>query len=350
MSPTASLGPDTMFITPLSDASPAFAGDACLVTVVLTALLVAALGGAGCILCAAGRGRRRQRRPRPPPPTTAGDGDQAAEAAAGRGPARRGRSRRRRRRGLPHLILLRLVEEMGISPRILALLRSLYARLQRRFRAAGSVGAAFTATNGIVQGCALSVILLNAIVAVWARAVEAEVLDPTPEAYADDQYATAATPEPVAKVWRLTGTFGALTGGRLNTTKCQSFGTRAQAPLRGADGGAVPDAAGLKSLGVPLSCRQRRRAGVLEARMRAARAAAARVARVPLPLEARAVLCTARVLSRGMYGCTVHEVAPSNILLLRRAVTRAIWGQHHRRRCPEMVMTLLARGHLVDPR
>ena len=54
-------------------------------------------------------------------------------------------------------------------------LRSMYARLQRHFRVAGSCGKPFKATNGVLQGCPVSVICLNALIAVWARAVEAKV-------------------------------------------------------------------------------------------------------------------------------------------------------------------------------
>eukprot|EP00660_Eupelagonema_oceanica_P012128 gene12128-biopygen25850 len=50
-----------------------------------------------------------------------------------------------------------------------------------------------------------------------------------------------------------------------------------------------------------------------------------------------------------MFGSTVHQVAPSNELRLRRAVVRAVWGRAHRKRCPELVLTLAAHGHRVDP-
>ena len=58
--------------------------------------------------------------------------------------------------------------------------------LQRRFRAVGGVGKLFQATNGILQGCPLSVILLNGLASIWSRTVAAET-EARPISNADDQ-------------------------------------------------------------------------------------------------------------------------------------------------------------------
>ena len=60
----------------------------------------------------------------------------------------------------------------------------MYEAMRRRFKVGGGVLEEFMATNGIPKGCPLSVILLNLLVSVWARA--AEEAKATPEAYADD--------------------------------------------------------------------------------------------------------------------------------------------------------------------
>eukprot|EP00973_Karenia_brevis_P093905 12419742-Karenia_brevis.AAC.1 len=63
---------------------------------------------------------------------------------------------------------------MGLHTCVLAPLRDMYAGLKRRFRMNGGVGKDFIASNGILQGCPLSVILLNALMSIWAKAVESE--------------------------------------------------------------------------------------------------------------------------------------------------------------------------------
>jgi len=86
---------------------------------------------------------------------------------------------------IPHTILLRTAEECGLDPRVLRPLRAMYSGLTRRYRYDRAVGEPHRATNGLLQGCPLSPLLLNALIAVWTRAVEteagAEVLS-----YADD--------------------------------------------------------------------------------------------------------------------------------------------------------------------
>eukprot|EP00660_Eupelagonema_oceanica_P019218 gene19218-biopygen30821 len=86
---------------------------------------------------------------------------------------------------------LALVEEVGLDPRVCAPLRTIYMHLERRFRLGTAVGKPFHATNGIIQGCAVSVLLLNALLSVWARAVEDEVPGTSALLYADDQWAAS---------------------------------------------------------------------------------------------------------------------------------------------------------------
>eukprot|EP00660_Eupelagonema_oceanica_P019356 gene19356-biopygen31077 len=76
---------------------------------------------------------------------------------------------------IPQQILMTLMESLGLHQRISAPLRTMYKGLRRRFRVTGAaVGQEFSATNGILQGCPVSVICLNALIAVWAKAVESE--------------------------------------------------------------------------------------------------------------------------------------------------------------------------------
>ena len=76
---------------------------------------------------------------------------------------------------IPHGIVLQLAEEMGLPYTILRPIGAMYRNLRRRFCVGAAVGEAFSSTNGILQGCPLSVVLLNALVSVWAEAVAREV-------------------------------------------------------------------------------------------------------------------------------------------------------------------------------
>ena len=61
--------------------------------------------------------------------------------------------------------------------------RGMYSQITRRFRIGGFIGQVFKDTNGILQGCPLSVTLLNALMAVLSCALEPTL---TAESFVDD--------------------------------------------------------------------------------------------------------------------------------------------------------------------
>ena len=75
---------------------------------------------------------------------------------------------------IPQGILYHIVETQGMDRGVLRALRGMYANTAVRFRVGlpASLGKSFHPTNGIFQGCPLSVILVNAMVSVWARIMD----------------------------------------------------------------------------------------------------------------------------------------------------------------------------------
>eukprot|EP00973_Karenia_brevis_P094607 12423316-Karenia_brevis.AAC.1 len=114
---------------------------------------------------------------------------------------------------------------MGLPEEVLGPIRAMYSVLQRRFRCGLSVGAPFAATNGILQGCPLSVVLLNALISVWLSAVAEEVNKAVPQAYADDTHSTCQTRRAVQLVADVTQDFATSTGQRVNASKSFGFTT-----------------------------------------------------------------------------------------------------------------------------
>ena len=123
-------------------------------------------------------------------------------------------------------IVLRIAALQGMSERLLTPLRALYARMERRFKFGKGIGQAFCSTNGIVQGCPLSVVLLNVLVNVWAEAIGRQVPGVQPACFADDTGATCSAREDLQRALHITGHFAQVTGQRLNPgkSKCWSAG------------------------------------------------------------------------------------------------------------------------------
>ena len=68
---------------------------------------------------------------------------------------------------IPQALVLQITRELGMDDGVLRALAAMYRQLRRAFRLAGALGAWWQATNRILQGCLLSVILINLLTTVW---------------------------------------------------------------------------------------------------------------------------------------------------------------------------------------
>ena len=251
---------------------------------------------------------------------------------------------------LPHGVMLRLASESGASDRLMNPIRSMYSNLRRRFKFCGGVGEVFKATNGILQGCPLSVVLLNLLVSVWARAVSAET-DATPSAYADDTSALGSK-DAVRDVGHVTVAYCALTGQQLNVEKsaCFAVGAEEGSYTLILNGKQVPQVLSDRCLGANLSFTASQVPGEhITKRVRRALDAAHRIAALPLPLTARSRMLAAQPCAAAFYGTEVTQLTAAQQTLLGSAAMEVVWGSSRLRRCREIVLTLFAPGHLVDP-
>lgn len=75
---------------------------------------------------------------------------------------------------IPHGILFN-VQEIGLGSQVLGPIRSMYSSLQRRWKLGKDVvGSTWQTSNGILQGCGVSVVL-DTLVTFWLYAMSAEV-------------------------------------------------------------------------------------------------------------------------------------------------------------------------------
>ena len=63
--------------------------------------------------------------------------------------------------------VLALVSEPGMDPGTCRALAAMYEQLCRAFKVADGLGSWWRATNGILQGCPLSVIVVNVLTMIW---------------------------------------------------------------------------------------------------------------------------------------------------------------------------------------
>eukprot|EP00972_Heterocapsa_arctica_P066989 9886754-Heterocapsa_arctica.AAC.1 len=74
---------------------------------------------------------------------------------------------------IPQRLALDLLSHMGMNPAVVGALGALWSSTTRRLQHGAYVGAPFFACTGIPQGCSLSGLVCNAVLAVWLRAINA---------------------------------------------------------------------------------------------------------------------------------------------------------------------------------
>ena len=73
---------------------------------------------------------------------------------------------------IPQQISFRMAREFGLDPKPQLALEAMCQQLHRAFKINGALGSFFHATSGVLQGCAMSVLMINMLTTVWMRAVD----------------------------------------------------------------------------------------------------------------------------------------------------------------------------------
>ncbi|KAJ9460018.1 hypothetical protein DIPPA_25045 [Diplonema papillatum] len=267
---------------------------------------------------------------------------------------------------VPIEVAFKLAEELGFNEVVLRTLRAAYTNMRRHFRVGATVGEGFVPTNGIMQGCPLSVILINVIISVWMRHV-ADIEAAIPLSYVDDVYAMLKTFADLEEAARRSGMFAGLTGMKVCTQKKSHFFTTASdtpqtLDYAESDGTAVNNGRqeGIQRrvtfdvLGVMLTTEKvppgeviRPSKRIVERNSEAERVLK-RAACLPLPGEAKDLVVSMSAGAKRYYGAAVSGMTKRDSVRLRRLFTEAMWTGPPRR-AQEAVLHILHHGHRLDP-
>ena len=124
---------------------------------------------------------------------------------------------------IPIEIVFAVCRRVGLDEGLWRGSRGMYARIQRRFKIGGYVGEAFKDTKGIVQGCSLSVLLFNFLMAVLTAVLKEKVRN---ESYVEDLTLLSSNRIAIQQAMDLIGDFMNDTGQTVNLKKTKAFGTR----------------------------------------------------------------------------------------------------------------------------
>ena len=260
---------------------------------------------------------------------------------------------------VPIDLTFRLAAELGFDARVLRTLRAAYRTMQRHFRASGTIGEGFLPTNGIMQGCPISVVLINVLVGVWMRMVEHRQ-DTRALSFVDDVYATAPSPEILQDVVDDSAGFSHDTGMAICAEiKSHVFST-SPGPLRimyrARDGEATPlrQRNSFDCLGAMLHARLIREGRTAPQSERIARRKEGaqqnlrRTSALPLPVQWKGQAAAMTAGARLYYDALVTRWDSKDIRRWRGLFVAALWSGPPRR-AQEIVLCVLHQAHRVDP-
>ena len=116
-----------------------------------------------------------------------------------------------------------LLEKSGLPPGIASQLHFLYTNLQRYIRVVDTYGAVIPQTNGIGQGCSLSLIVANLYVATLFNLLTATFPEVDLGAFLDDRNITTTSTERMVQVLEATKQFDNTAGHKTNLSKSYVF-------------------------------------------------------------------------------------------------------------------------------
>jgi hypothetical protein len=131
---------------------------------------------------------------------------------------------------IPTRLILHIFNLRGADSKVTRALTGFYAQHQKFFRLEGHHSHAFKPSNGIVQGCPLSMILLTSLMTAWIEYCQHTVDHATPRSYADDLSLITTAPNPtilkdrISELHNITAEFIRDAGMTLNQNKSFTFG------------------------------------------------------------------------------------------------------------------------------
>ena len=250
---------------------------------------------------------------------------------------------------IPQRLVLSLAKTLGLHLRVLRPLENIYQSLRRRFKYPLGLGREFEVTNGILQGCPISIVLINALVSVLSRAIEAETEHAVhPRSYADDIYLLARACGALQKGVDITEELCRLTGLALNKDKSVAFSSDPQGPPAiNLSGGPVPTSSQVKVLGVPLG----KFGPVTSPRVSSAIQTAARLEAAPLNPYQKLFILQA-MASSTFYGAAYlnDPIGPSKSLEpLRTALSACLIPRTNKSKSTTATLAIIAKAHLCEP-
>ena len=247
---------------------------------------------------------------------------------------------------VPIAITFEICRKMGMAPEILQALRGMYKQIKRRFKIGTYVGEAFVSTNGILQGCPLSVMLLNALMCTLTLCLEDHV---ETTSFVDDLTLMSKDVVNLQRAMDVLEEFMTDTHQKVNASKTKAFKLCGDLTIS-LQGEQVDIASEVKILGVKFHFADSNfLLTVPDDNVEKAVKLAHRIRFSGMPFHLRNLLNGMLVLPKIFYGIEVQDLSAEKERRLRTAVSYSLWKKTSKERSVGLLLTIPVKGHVVDP-
>ncbi len=247
---------------------------------------------------------------------------------------------------IPYTVIWDTLNYHGCDPGLISLLHHLYTNMRRCFRYAGCIGSFWHATNGLLQGGPLSVVILNCVLCPLLHQLSA-IQGLSVYAFADDLTVVSSSWDILHQAYQLLHLFCSTTDLVLNASKCQLWN-------KGTPLGNYPPAFDQFSfrfypflLGSPIDIGTSY-ADSLQQHDDTTLTRAKKIAKLPLPYRVTYRLFVALVSSCYNHFALSCDMTPSQSKSLKQAVTSILVPKRSRWVCREALYSLTTPGHLLS--
>ena len=247
----------------------------------------------------------------------------------------------------------RLLLQLGAPRELAALLEAFYVRLKRAFKLGRHFGEWWLSTNSVAQGCALSLIVANALITVWTRLIHRDAPQVCTTGYVDDRTIRSKQRNQFIRALESTARFDARTGHIMNVDKSNAASTteagRAWLRKLRIDGRRLRYTIAAKLLGAQFSTARYRVTQLSQQRADTARATLQRARFSLLPLRHKRMVIANKAFKQAQYGSYLVGLPERALCKLRKEADSAQNGQYRRMKARELYYTMVRPGHKEKP-
>ena len=253
-------------------------------------------------------------------------------------------------------VVFPMMGKMGVPESVWKLQASFVFHLKRFFRQGQSCGEVWKAMNGVVQGCSLSVVTVACITGLWMDGMNRQVPEVKATTMVDDRRLCAVGTEKfkvLEEAIEHTKKFDEEVGNKFNSKKstvATSLMSQQKDIKKVATRQKLKHVTSENHVGCQLSQGKQRSREVQNERAAKATTTINRIGtiRSMFTFEQREHLVMSTGMTQYAFGVEGGDAGKKACASLTAAVTRTMW-KDQRRRCKEIRLTTLVRGHAIDP-